>query len=208
MSPIQSDTPFPILQERFHNGTCLQKKLHDEKTAKAFFKTMCSRLLQAEVWKKWGGNKNADCKLCDRYGNETERPIRMFDYFRMSTKPEHKKGTEAYEWLRVEALERYEAPEEELMLISVRQVHQPDFERKDFLNGVCKQPTNSFMVKRVKRSVYVELLLCNEQSRVPVTVFEKACHVITGAVTSLGSTAFQWKKLAKQLISSVASGDH
>lgn len=190
MPYLNPDPLLPVHPEEFLNNTSVHKMLPDEKTAKAFFKTLCSRLLHVNAWKKWSGNKITDCKLCDRHGNEAERPIRMFDYFRISCNMQSNIEGKAYEWLRVEGLEKFEAPEEELMLIEVRQVSDPDFDKSDSFTGISKYTNNSFIIRRIKKSLTVEIHGRNEQSKFPVT------------------TAFQWRKLAKGLISSLTSKDH
>ena len=191
----------PSQQEGAQSNTTAEKTLDSEVLAKQFFEKTATRLMNVNEWSSYTGVFTADFQLYDSKGNEVQRPVQMHDYFKIDVPGPGTITGEGYDWVQVETLEKYTAPQEDMVLITVRPTHNPLNDKKDIAHFFTDESTSSFIVKRTGIKVTAEVHGRNEKPNTKAdSIIDKARNVFAGSVAVSLFSKYQWKSMAEGLL--------
>jgi hypothetical protein len=201
MENLDSLKYVPPQQEGAQSNTTAEKTLDTEVLAKQFFDKTATRLMNINNWSSYTGALTADFQLCDSKGNEVQRPVQMHDYFKINVPGPGTVTGDGYDWVQVEALEKYTAPHEDMVLITVRPTNNPLSDKKDIAHFFTDESTSSFIVKRTGIKVTAEVHGRNEKPNTKAdSIIDKARNVFAGSVAVSLFSKYQWKSLVEGLL--------
>lgn len=191
------------MQESGHQTDVVEeKKLSSEDTAKALFIEARQRLLNVNSWDEISKGLSASFTLTDSFGNLKSGEPKPGDYFKIDIPGPGPDAGNGYDWVKVEAVEDYSAPDamQESIALRVRPSHDPRMD-EGTAHFFDNKATSSFVVKREKNVVSAGIHGRNEASNSAAkTVSDKLRNTVIKIAAAAGFSAIQWKKLAKGLV--------
>lgn len=201
MENLDSLKYVPPQEEGAQSNTTAEKTLDTEVLAKQFFDKAVNRLMNVNDWSSYTGALTANFQLCDSKGNEVQRPVEMHDYFKIDVPGPGTVTGDGYDWVQVEALEKYTAAHEDMVLITVRPANNPLNDKEDVAHFFTDESTSSFIVKRTGTKVTVEVHGRNEKPNTKAdSIIDKARNVFAGSVAVSLFSKYQWKSLVEGLL--------
>jgi hypothetical protein len=201
MENFDPSTHLPQQEEGAQSNTTSEKLLDTEVVAKQFFEAASKRLLNVNEWRDYAGALTADFQLCDNKGNEVQRTAQLHDHFRIDIPGPGSTAGRGYDWVHVEALERFESADEEMLLIRVRPVPDPTGDKEDVAHFFTDDSTSTFMIRRMGNKVTAEVHGRNEKPNIHAgSLIDKARNVFAGVVAVSLFSKYQWKSLAEGLL--------
>jgi len=179
-----------------------EKNLPTEEEAKTVFVAAKERLLDVNHWEDISEGISTSFVLVDHFGNLKSGPPRAGDFLKIDIPGPGPSEGEGYDWVKVEAIEDYTAPDasQESISIRVRPSHDPRME-EGTAHFFDNKATSSFVVKREKNIVSAAVHGRNEESNTTAkTVSDKLRNAVIKVAAVAGFSAIQWKKLAKGLV--------
>ena len=205
MSTDQSKKPLvPKQKKGAKSDTFHSVKLKTPKEAEAFFKLAKKRLLDVSNWYKLCGLGSATFTLTDSMGNKVSRLAKQGDHLKIDIPAPGSKTGDGYDWVRVEAIENRNDPlnDYEELSMRARPAKNPKDNAEETAHFFQHEATSTFIVIREKNIVQAEIHGRNE---LPNVQQETKLDTLRNAVMALGAmlgfSKFQWKKLAKGLVS-------
>lgn len=201
MESKRADDLIPEQEAGGESNTEAEVILSNEQEAKSFFEVACSRLVNVNEWYVLAGAGSAEFILCDAEGNEVQRTAQKGDHFKIDIPGPGTVTGEGYDWVRIEAIEKIESPEEESLLIRVRPTTNPHTDKSDTAHFFTEEATSNFVIRRQGLKVKAEVHGRNEKPNVKAdAVVDKARNaaVATGALTAFSK--FQWQSLVNGLV--------
>jgi hypothetical protein len=192
----------PTQQTGDQSDTVEEKKLATEEEAKAIFLQAKQRLLDINHWEDISKGISATFNLTDHFGNLKNGAPQPGDYFKIDIPGPGPKAGEGYDWVKVEAIEDYSAPDaqQESTSILVRPSHDPRMD-EGTAHFFDNKATSSFVVKREKNIVSARIHGRNESSNTAAkSISDNLRNAVIKVAAAAGFSAIQWKKLAKGLI--------
>lgn len=191
----------PPQEEGAQSNTAAEKLLDTEVIAKQFFDKAAARLMNVNEWRGYTGVLTAAFQLFDNKGKEVQRTVQLHDHLRIDIPGPGSTTGGGYEWVHVEALERYLSPEEEMLLMRVRPVPNPKSDKEDVAHFFTDESTSTFIVRRTGNKVSAEVHGRNEKPNINADSFiDKARNVFAGVVAASLFSKYQWKSLAEGLL--------
>ena len=179
-----------------------EKKLSTEEEAKTAFVAAKERLLDVNHWEDISEGISTSFVLVDNFGNLKSGLPKPGDYFKIDIPGPGPTAGEGHDWVKVEAIEDYSAPDapQESISIRVRPSHDPRME-EGTAHFFDNKATSSFVVKREKNIVSAAVHGRNEESNTTAkTVSDKLRNAVIKVAAVAGFSAIQWKKLVKGLV--------
>jgi len=201
MENKRTDDLIPKQEAGGESNTEAEVILSNDQEARLFFEVACERLVNVNAWHDYAGTGTAEFILCDAAGNEVQRPAQEGDHFKIDIPGPGTVTGEGYDWVRIEAVEKVENPDEESLLIRVRPATNPHNDRADTAHFFTEEATSNFVVRRQGLKVKAEVHGRNEKPNVNAeTVVDMARNaaVATGAITAFSK--LQWKSLVNGLV--------
>lgn len=201
MENFDSSKYIPQQEEGAQSNATAEKRLDTETAAKQFFEKAAERLLNVNKWRDYTGVLTADFQLCDSKGNEVQRPVQLHDHFRIDIPGPGSTTGGGYDWVHVEALEKPESDDEEMLLMRVRPVANPTGEKEDVAHFFTDDSTSTFMIRRIGNIVTAEVHGRNEKPNIHAgSLTDKARNIFAGVVAVSLFSKYQWKSLAEGLL--------
>jgi hypothetical protein len=201
MENKKADDLIPVQQTGGESNTEAEVLLSNEQEAKLFFEVACQRLVSINDWHQLAGPGTAAFFLCDAQGYEVQREPKVGDHFKIDIPGPGTVTGDGFDWVRIEAIEKVENPDEESVLIRVRPATNPQNERHDTAHFFTEEATSNFVVRRQGLVVKAEVHGRNEKPNVKAeTIVDKTRNaaVATGAITAFSK--LQWKSLVNGLV--------
>jgi hypothetical protein len=179
-----------------------EKKLSTEEEAKELFVQAKQRLLDINHWEEISEGISASFNLTDNFGNLKIGAPKPGDYLKIDIPGPGPTNGEGHDWVKVEAIEDYSAPDaaQESIAVRVRPSHDPRMDEgtAHFFDG---KATSSFVVKRDKNIVSASIHGRNESANTAAkSISDKLRNAVIKIAAAAGFSAIQWKKLAKGLV--------
>ena len=179
-----------------------EKKLPTEDEARNLFVQAKERLLDVNHWKDISEDISTSFVLVDNFGNLKSGPPKPGDFVKIDIPGPGPTAGEGHDWVKVEAIEDYSAPDasQESISILVRPSHDPRME-EGTAHFFDNKATSSFVVKRDKNNVSAAVHGRNETSNTAAkTVSDKLRNAVIKVAAAVGFSAIQWTKLVKGLV--------
>ncbi|WP_276370878.1 hypothetical protein [Chryseolinea sp. H1M3-3] len=201
---MKEKKPSDIVPDQ-HTGKAIDAEstvdLPSEEDAKAFFKTVKSRLQNVNEWKSYAGNLSAVFQLVDPQGTEVQRDVQKGDYFKIDIPGPGTKSGEGYDWVQVEDVENDNTPNGDRFAFRVRPTDNPQSNENDVAHFYSDQSTSSFVVERNGNTITASI---HDRNTKPNTSAERTSDKIRDAVVGAAGVAsfskIQWKKLTDGLL--------
>ncbi|MEP6616298.1 MAG: hypothetical protein ABJA57_06940 [Ginsengibacter sp.] len=205
MSMFQSKKPIIPKQEKGdQSDTYKAIKLKTPEEAEAFYKIAKNRLLDVAHWHKVSGMGSATFDLFNGNGNKVRRLAKEGDYLRIDIPgPGSKKG-DGYDWVKLEEIEYKNDPLKDYEEVSMRArpAKNPKSKTGTTAHFFKDEASSTFVVARGKNIVQAEIHGRNELPNVEQeTKIDSIRNAVMAMGAMLGFSKFQWKKLAKGLVS-------
>lgn len=201
MENLDTSAYIPVQTEGVENNSIAEKTLDTEMAAKEFFSAAAKRLMDVNAWGTYTGPLTASFQLCDSKGDEVQRTVKLHDHFKINIPGPGNTAGEGYDWVRVEELKRFQAPDEDMLLIRVRPAANPLNNKTDVAHFLSDSATSSFVVKRKGTMVAAEVHGRNEKPNVEAeSVLDKARNALAGTAAVALVSKYQWKSLVNGLL--------
>ena len=158
------------------------------------------KLLDVNNWEEISiGIIKAAFNLCDKFGNEVDRPPQEEDYFKIDIPGPGSVNGEGYDWVQVENIIAENDPvnDTDQISIMVRPASCPLNSKESIAHFFSDSSTSTFLIKREKTVVTAEIHGRNEK---PNHQRENTVEIIRNKVVATGAmlsfSDFQWKQLA------------
>lgn len=169
--------------------------------AKSLFQTAKRRLLDVNNWQELTGKLLANFQLTDESGNPTSSLIQEGMYFKINIPGPGSKAGDGFDWVKVEKIEVYNAPDIESIGIRVRPAPNPLSANKDIAHFYSQEATSTFTVTRettkVTAAVYDRNTKTNKDSD---QLSDQLRNAIVGIGGIISFSRIQWKSLTDALI--------
>jgi len=179
-----------------------EKQLSTEEEARALFLQAKQRLLDINHWEEISEGISASFNLTDNFGNLKTGVPKAGDYLKIDIPgPEPGAGGD-HDWVKVEAIEDYSAPDasQESVSVRVRPSHDPRMD-EGTAHFFDSKATSSFVVKRENNKVSASIHGRNESANTASkSISDKLKNAVIKIAAAAGFSAIQWKKLAKGLV--------
>jgi len=179
-----------------------EKQLSTEEEAKELFLQAKQRLFDINHWEEISEGISASFNLTDNFGNLKTGVPKAGDYFKIDIPGPGPTAGEGHDWVKVEAIEDYSAPDasQESVSVRVRPSHDPRMD-EGTAHFFDSKATSSFVVKREKNMVSASIHGRNESSNTAAkSISDKLRNAVVKIAAAAGLSAIQWKKLAKGLV--------
>lgn len=169
--------------------------------AKSLFEIAKSRLLDVNNWQKLTGKLLANFQLTDQSGNPTFSPIQEGMYFKIDIPGPGTNAGEGFDWVTVEKIEEYNAPDIESIGIRVRPALNPLSTNKDIAHFYSREATSTFTVTREMRKVTAAVYDRNTKTNKDSDqLSDQLRNAIVGMSGIISFSRIQWKSLTNALI--------
>jgi hypothetical protein len=169
--------------------------------AKALYAEARSRLLDVNQWDQTGSIPGSKFELLDSDGDEADREVQEFDYFRISIPGPGTKEGDGYDWVYVEELKEVNEEDVESIAFRVRPTSNPDSPSSETAHFYSSESTSTFMVTREQNRVRVTILDKNIMANDEASSFADKVRdklVALGGINGLSK--LQWETLAKGVL--------
>jgi len=205
MSDIENkEIPLPEKEEGAQKNIEAKEEAATPEEAKKLFEAAKSRLLNINNWNKICGKASSTFTLTDENGNETNGPPKVGYHFKIDIPVPATKTGDGHDWVRIEAIEEKETPEEdrEFIMIRVRPSGNPLNEDSDVAHFFSDKATSNFVVFREKNVVTAAVLGRNEMANTNSStgIFDTLRNAIVGTGAVAGFANPQWKSLVNSLL--------
>ncbi|MBS1565779.1 MAG: hypothetical protein JST39_15430 [Bacteroidetes bacterium] len=179
-----------------------QKQLPSEADAKALFIQARDRLLDVNHWEAISHGLSASFTLTDSFGNLKNSPPQPGDFLKIDIPGPGTSAGHGYDWVKVEAVEDYSAPDatQESIALRVRPSHDPRMD-EGTAHFFDNKATSSFVVRRENNTVTAGIHGRNESSNTAAkSISDKLRNAVIKVAAAAGISAIQWKGLARGLV--------
>lgn len=194
----------PSQKEGAKSDTIHKVKLNSSEDARNLFKMAKKRLLKMYEWHQLCRLESATFALTDAEGNKLRRMAREGDYLRIDIPGPGSKTGEGYDWVRIKKIlhETDDKRDYEATVIHVSPADNPRNNTKSTAHFFDKKASSTFLVTREKNIVTAEIHGRNEKPNTdPDTPLDIIRNTFIAIGAILGFSKFQWKQLAKGLLS-------
>ena len=176
------------------------RKAPNSTQAKFFFNQARDRLYNIANWSNVSEGISASFALTDRDGIIKNGLPVVGDHIRINIPGPGSSVGEGYDWVRIEMVEEKSEPERESCVIKVRPSEDPST-KEGTAHFFEKQATSSFMVKRERMLLAVEIHGRNEKPNTDnKKLTDKIRNLLVSTAAKGGLAKIQWQKLAKGLL--------
>ncbi|QRR00321.1 hypothetical protein [Dyadobacter sandarakinus] len=173
----------------------------DEAAARSLFELAEQRLRDVNQWGSLLKSKMADFQLTDTSGNDVSGSVSEGQYFKIDILGPGTTSGQGYDWVRVEAVARFEENAIEHVAMRVRPASNPSNNNTETAHFYSDKATSTFTITRegttVTASIYDRNTDVNKDGE---TLLEKARNLIVGAFGKLVLSKIQWQDLTDGLI--------
>jgi hypothetical protein len=205
MSTVKSKkSPVPEQVKGGNSDTYQSTKFKTTEEARAFFKIAKKRLLDVYRWHELSGLGSATFALFDNSGKKVRRLAREGDYLRIDIPGPGSKTGDGYDWVRLETIENKNITETDYEELSMRArpAKNPKESSSETAHFFQDDASSTFVVARGNNIVQAEIHGRNELPNVHNEIkLDKLRNAVMSVAAILGFSKFQWKKLAKGIVS-------
>lgn len=176
-------------------------ELADAATAKTFFVTVKSRLLNINNWEDVAGTGSANFQLVDAQGKEVSRPVQKGDYFKIDVPGPGPVAGDGFDWVQVEEVSEVSEGETESVGIRVRPAKSPLNDKEDIAHFYSPESTSSFTATREGATITIGIYDRNTKpNQTPENIVDKVRDIAVGSGAVTAFSKIQWTSLAKGLL--------
>ena len=197
-------SPVPEQVKGGNSDTYQSTKFKTTDEARAFFKIAKNRLLDVSRWHELSGLGSATFALVDGSGKKVRRLAREGDYLRIDIPGPGSKTGDGYDWVRLETIETKNITDNDYEELSMRArpAKNPKENSSETAHFFQDDASSTFVVARGNNIVQAEIHGRNELPNVHnETKLDKLRNAVMSVAAILGFSKFQWKKLAKGIVS-------
>jgi hypothetical protein len=149
----QQENIIPSQDSGIQTNTESAEELDTEKEAKAFYVTVCKRLMDINNWQQYAGKATASFQLTDKSGKEVERDPQKGDHLKIDIPGPGSVSGQGFDWVQIEAIEKDQDEKTQWTAMRVRPATSPLNEKEDVAHFFSDDTTSTFMVRQEGKQV-------------------------------------------------------
>ena len=201
---MQHKSSIPAQVKGSKSDTYYSRTFKNEQAAQNLYIKAKTRLLDVSKWHNLPGHTAAEFTLTDNKGDKVQRPVIVYDHFRINIPAPGNISGDGYDWVQVEEVQDITDPGSHATCsIRVRPVGNPKADRTETSSHFFKDyATSTFMVtlagRKVTASVHGRNEVPNNEQR---HLWDIVRNTVIAFAAMLGFSSGQWKKLVRGLLS-------